>query len=189
MKKKILLFVASIAMILSSCNNDDNGSTITYSNNTIVGSWKLIEKYENNEFVSLNNCELQETYIFGPQQYSHETFSGSASGRISTNNYVTYGDDDDDHDDDDDDDDHHSSDDDDDDDDDHGNSGNCISQGVTIGNWSTPSGSLYHLSQTGTGEINIMNIYFTNNNNRFYYEVTEMINGRVITTKYVFQKQ
>ncbi|WP_162926996.1 hypothetical protein [Flavobacterium psychrotrophum] len=204
MKKQLLiLFTAIIAIVaVISCNNDDNSAGA----NPIIGTWKLVEQYTNSNPVSLNSCEMEETYIFGPEQFTHELYeNGGKPGRADISALRGDDDDDDDHSSSDDDDDEHSSDDDesddngttptddnsdDDSDDDSGNgnggSGNCVNSDRNIGYW-TARNNVYTFTVGATNDVKT--ITFTDANNRFYIETTTTVGTTTVTRRYVYQKQ
>ncbi|MEZ0005085.1 hypothetical protein ABH942_000428 [Flavobacterium sp. 28YEA47A] len=192
--KKITAIILLIitGLLLSNCNKDDDNTRDM--GNAIVGTWKLVEEYTDGNAVSLNSCALQETYIFGAEQFTHEVYSNS-SRRMGSHDDDDNGDDNgDDNSDDnsDDDDDDHATDDnsddngsDDNDDDDNG-TGECLLSEQKIGFW-TAQDTTYILTIDGTSENLI--IHFTDSNNRFYYEKTVIINGVTKVKRYVFQRQ
>lgn len=204
MKKKLFLMLTIItAITFFSCNKDED--TVALQSNPIIGTWKLVEEYSNNQLVVLNNCNLQETYIFGEQQFTHEAYSNTGKMKFDDSLAQKGGDDDDDDDhggsggsggDDDDDDDDHgpvnpnpgNGGGDDDDDDDHGGngSGTCVLAETVIGYWANAENA-YHL--TSTNITDTKNIIFTDNGNKFYYEKTTTVNGVTVTKKYVFKRQ
>lgn len=199
MKKQLLILFTAIMAIVAvvSCNNDDNSSGA----NPIIGTWKLVEQYTNGSPVSLSSCALEETYIFGPEQFTHELYeNGGKPGRADKS--ALRGDDDDDHSSDDDDD---SSDDDESDDttptddssddnsddsndDDSGNggSGTCVNSDRTIGYW-TARNSVYTFTLGTTNDVKT--IIFTDANNRFYMETTATVGTTTVTRRYVYQRQ
>ncbi|NMH27817.1 hypothetical protein [Flavobacterium silvaticum] len=193
MQKKVLAIIASVflsAIFLVQCNsNDDNGSA-----DPVIGTWKLVEVTQNSQQVAVSSCDLMEMYIFGGDQFSHEIYS-SASGRYAN---VAQDDDDDEDSDDEESDDEESddegsddegsddegSDDGEDDGTDDGGTGGgvCVLTETQIGNW-VNTGAAYTLEQNGSTQN--LPIHFTDNNTRFYYEVT--VGGT--TTRYIFQRQ
>lgn len=199
-KKLFLMLTLVVTIVFFSCNKDED--TVAFQNNPVIGTWKLVEEYSNNQLVTLNNCNLQETYIFGEQQFTHEMYSNGA--RFDDSNLQKGGDDDDDDhhggsDDDDDDDDDHGpvnpnpgnggGTSDDDDDDDHGgsNGGTCVLADTVIGYWANPGNNLYALTSANTTDTK--NIIFTDNGNKFYYETVVNVNGIAVTKRYVFKRQ
>jgi hypothetical protein len=205
MKKLIPFFLTLIVAvsIFVACN-DDNSSEGTHP---IVGTWKLVERYSNGNSVVLSSCQMEETYIFGPEQFTHELYENGGKPGL-TGKSTLGGDDDDDDDhhsgssDDDDDDDHGSSDDDhttptddttddtsdDDSDDDHGGggSGTCVNSERTIGSWlASQNNFVFTVNSVNT----IKNITFTDANTRFYVETTATVGGVEVITRYVYQKQ
>lgn len=203
MKKTILLLlttILSIAFFAASCSKDDDGNAA----DSLIGTWKLIEVYEGSNSVSLSSCNLMETFIIGQDgQYSHELFGNSGKSGSSFFSNKSDDDSDDDGDDDGDDDDHSSDDDDDDDntnpgggtsdddsDDDNGNgggSGVCASTELSIGYWLNTANDGYTF--TANNIVDTKNIVFIENNTKFYYEITTVVNGVSVTKKYVFARQ
>lgn len=193
--KKITAIILLIitGLLLSNCNKDDDNTRDM--GNAIVGTWKLVEEYTDGNAVSLNSCALQETYIFGSEQFTHEVYSNSArrmGSHDDDDNGDDNGDDNSDDNSDDDDDDDHSTDDntddggsDDNDDDDNG-TGECLMSEQKIGFW-TAQDTTYVLTIDGVSENLI--IHFTDSNNRFYYEKTVTVNGVTKVKRYVFQRQ
>ncbi|THF47463.1 MULTISPECIES: lipocalin family protein [Flavobacterium] len=201
-KKLFLMLTLVLTIVFIGCNKDED--TVILQSNPVIGTWKLVEEYSNNQLVTLNNCNLQETYIFGEQQFTHEMYSNG--GRFDDSTFQKGGDDDDDddhsggsNDDDDDDDDHGpvnpnpgngGGTTDDDDDDDHGGNGGtgtCVLSETVIGYWTNPGNNLYSL--TSSNAIDTKNIIFTDNGNKFYYETAVNVNGISVTKKYVFKRQ
>lgn len=200
-KKLFLMLTLVVTIVFFSCNKDED--TVALQSNPVIGTWKLVEEYSNNQLVTLNNCNLQETYIFGEQQFTHEMY-GNGGRRFDDSTLQKGGDDDDD-------DDHHSGGDDDDDDDDHGpvnpnpgngggtsdddddddhggsNGGTCVLSDTVIGYWTNPGNNLYSL--TNANNTDTMNIIFTDNGNKFYYEVAVNVNGISVMKRYVFKRQ
>lgn len=191
----IILLIIS-GLILTNCNKDDENARD--NGNSIIGTWKLVEEYTDGTAVSLNSCALQETYIFGAEQFTHEIYSNSSrrAGASSDDD----GDDDngddnsDDHSDDEDDDssDDHEDDNSDDtsddvsDDDDDNPSGECLMQDQKLGFWIVQNDN-YVLTVDGVSEN--LTIHFIDANNRFYYEKTVVVNGVTKVKRYVFQRQ
>lgn len=194
--KKItaIILVLLSGFLLTNCNKDDDN--MRSSANSIIGTWKLIEEYTDGTAVSLNSCSLQENYIFGAEQFTHETYSNS-SRRFETfsddDSDDEGGDDNSDDEDDDSSDDHgddgstdDTSDDVSDDNDDNPGGGECLMQAQKIGFW-TAQDNRYTLTIDGVSEI--LTIQFTDANNRFHYEKTVMVNGVARVKRYVFQRQ
>lgn len=202
MKKITTLIVLLISvLLLVNCNKDDSNEREMA--NSIVGVWKLVEEYTDGAAVSLNNCALKETYIFGAEQFTHEVYAAASRkfGKFS-------GDDNDDNDDSDDDDKTDDDDDDytypttdtpttdspsddnddnnDDDDDDYNTGGDCIMDKQSIGFWSVLENN-YTLTVDGKAENHV--IRFTDASNRFYFEKNVTINGVVKVKRYVYQRQ
>ncbi|WP_296151432.1 hypothetical protein [uncultured Flavobacterium sp.] len=201
--KKITLFILVIisGIIFSNCNKDDDN--VRTSTDSIVGTWKLIEEYTDGTAVSLNDCLLQETYIFGADQFTHEIYSNT-SGRFSQ-----FGGDDDDDESSDDEDDNSGSDDDEDDDhsgsDDEGSDegsdegtdegddddgpvvGECLIKEQKIGFWTIQGSNNYTLTIENLPETLVIN--FLDNSNKFYYEKTVTVNGVQKVKRYVYQRQ
>lgn len=204
MKQRIALFLAFIATvsIFIACNNDDNSGGA----NPILGTWKLVEEYSNASAVSLSTCQMEETWIFGPEQFTHELYENG--GKPAAASKSALGDDDDDeggdeHSDDSDDssDDHSddsSSDDstpatDDSTDDSStddgsgtGGSGSCVNSDRVIGDW-TSHNHVYTFTANAVSDVKT--ITFTDANNRFYIETTTTVNGTTTVRRYVYQKQ
>ncbi len=196
MKKITAIIILIITgLLLSNCNKDDDNTRDM--GNGIVGTWKLVEEYTDGNAVSLNSCVLQETYIFGAEQFTHEVYSNSAR-RMGSHDDDDNGDDNgddnsDDNDDnsDDNNDDHISDDNDDngasdDNDDDDNGTGKCLLSDQKIGFW-TAQDNTYILTIDGASEN--LTIHFTDGNNRFYYEKTIIVNGVSRVKRYVFQRQ
>lgn len=63
---KNLILAITFLLCLCSCSNDDDDSTNQTSNfeTLIVGEWQLIESYDNEELISLGECELMTTFNF-----------------------------------------------------------------------------------------------------------------------------
>ncbi|SFQ71757.1 hypothetical protein SAMN05444144_11728 [Flavobacterium akiainvivens] len=190
------MFVAALSVFWA-CNNDDNNGGA----NPVIGTWKLVEEYYNGSQVALSNCDREETYIFGPEQFTHELYENT--GRFASP-YKSVNDSDDEEGDDEESDDHssddgsddHNSDDNqtdestDDGSDDNGggggNGGSCINNERVIGTW-TSSSSVYSLTSTGATEV--VTITFIDANSRFYIEKTTTVNGSTVVRRYVYQKQ
>ena len=200
-------------MITLSCNNDDddnsNGGGTT---NHIIGTWKLVAEYSNGSLVTLNACKLQENYIFGQTQFTHETY-GLTGGRMSSSypfddSLQQRGGDDDSSDDSSDDGSDDGSDDSTDDgtddgsddgtddatddgsddgSDDGGTGGVCTVLPTIIGSWTNPNGTTYNLTANSVTDAKV--IHFTDGNTKFYYEITQTVGGVTTTKKYVFQRQ
>jgi len=202
-KNKTVFLLAMLAMIVAifSCNKSDD--TIVANNATpdsIIGTWKLVEEYRNDQLVTLNDCGLQENYIFGADQFTHEIYGMSGKTNHANNNDNTLnqkgGDDDDDDsasDDSDDEGDDESDDEGSDEgtdegtDDDGGNTGGvCALSQTVIGYWLNANGT-YTFNANSTTESKT--IHFTDAANKFYFEVSETANGTTVTRKYVFQRQ
>ena len=81
MKQKLALFFALFAavVIVFSCSNEDDKSGNPHTN-SIIGTWKLVEVYENNTAVDLSSCDLMETYIFGAEQFSNTLYGSNGEG-------------------------------------------------------------------------------------------------------------
>ncbi|WP_154652589.1 lipocalin family protein [Flavobacterium rivuli] len=215
MKKQLSLVFSLVAafLILIGCNNDDDSPATA---NPIIGTWKLTEVYLNGQAVATNSCELEETYIFGADQFTHELY-GNSGARIASNFRSSMGHDDSDEDSDensDEDSDEHNDDSDEDtdetpttptdpttpttdndtdedsdegsDDDNGGGSGTCVNTERILGYW-TAQNNVYSLTTNDT--TTQTTIVFENGNNRMYYEVTTTVNGQVRTRRYVFQRQ
>lgn len=191
----IILLILS-GLILSNCNKDDDNARD--GENSIIGTWKLIEEYTDGTAVSLNSCALQETYIFGAEQFTHEIYSNSSrrSGASSDDEGDDDGGDDNSDDEDDDSSDDHGDDGSDDtsddtsddvsDDNDDNPSGECLMQDQKIGFW-TAQNNNYVLTVDGVSEN--LTIHFSDANNRFYYEKTITVSGVTKVKRYVFQRQ
>tara|TARA_R100001369_G_scaffold92898_1_gene141151 strand:- start:5746 stop:6171 length:426 start_codon:yes stop_codon:yes gene_type:complete len=62
---KNLILAITFLLCLCSCSNDDDSTNQTSNfENLIVGEWQLIESYENEELISLGECELMTTFNF-----------------------------------------------------------------------------------------------------------------------------
>ncbi|WP_306567291.1 hypothetical protein [Flavobacterium lindanitolerans] len=195
MKKfTVIILLIITGLVLSNCNKDDDNTRDM--GNAIVGTWKLVEEYTDGNVVSLSSCALQENYIFGSEQFTHEIYSNS-SRRMSSHDDDDNGDDnsddnsDDNNDDNDDNsddnnDDNVSDDNSDDNDDDDNGTGECLMSEQKIGFW-TAQDTTYILTIDGVSEN--LTIHFTDGNNRFYYEKTVTINGVSRVKRYVFQRQ
>ncbi len=61
MKKLFLVFslLSIVSLSLVSCSNDDDDTT-----DLIIGKWQLIQEFENDEEVTLDECELKNTIEF-----------------------------------------------------------------------------------------------------------------------------
>ena len=82
MKQKIAFILTLIAAfsIFIACNNSDDNS----GPNPILGTWKLVEAYSNGSPISLNSCDMEETWIFGPEQFTHELYeNGGKPGKTA----------------------------------------------------------------------------------------------------------
>ncbi|MDR2223839.1 MAG: hypothetical protein LBE34_14060 [Flavobacteriaceae bacterium] len=178
MKKIGTLFMASLFLCLGGCNkNDDSRDT---PKDDIMGIWRLMERIENDKFVSLGICELKEVYMFGPEQYSHETFRQDTGKYKSyqnkeflertTSKKVILGSDDD----------YYTEID---------NTIRCKSDGVTIGTWSKVGTNDYQLKETNAAGTKKYPIYFSADKKKLYLEKETYFGGRVSTSLYVFKRQ
>jgi len=62
---KNLILAITFLLCLCSCSNDDDSTNQTSNFETlIVGEWQLIESYDNEELISLGECELMTTFNF-----------------------------------------------------------------------------------------------------------------------------
>jgi hypothetical protein len=197
MKKKILLLCTAIIAIVFviSCNNDDDNKTA----NPVIGTWKLTALYTDGKSTTLTNCEMEETYIFGPEQYTHETYENGAKRSLLTKG-TDGGDDDDDGGDDKEDDkgDDHSDegeddiitpgtdDNSDDTDDNPGTGGNCINAERIVGYWTVKKDVL---TLTANGVEQNYPIVFEEGSTRFYIEIPVTVKGQTVVKRYVFQRQ
>ena len=157
---------------------------------------------------------MEETWIFGPEQFTHELYeNGGKPGKTAKSINETQDDDDDEdsddeHSDDEDSDDEGSDDSSDDTTDDatddttpstddssddsddatpgSGGSGSCVVSDMVIGNWTSHNNN-YTFTVEGVSEVKT--ITFTDSNNRFYIERTTTVNGVAVTRRYVYQKQ
>lgn len=61
--KKMIILVAFLALsVLTSCSSDDNQPLSVDA--SIVGTWNLTAEWKDDLAQDLNNCRLQETYVF-----------------------------------------------------------------------------------------------------------------------------
>jgi len=216
MKKQLSLVFSIVAalLIFIGCNNEDNN---TATANPVIGTWKLTEVYLNGQAVAATSCELEETYIFGADQFTHELY-GNSGARMSDNFRSALGNDDSDEDSDehsdedsDEDSDEHSDEDSDEtpttptdpttpttdensdedsdegSDDDNGGNGGTCVNTERIIGYWAATNNLFTFNVNGATTQNT--IIFEDNNNRMYYEVTTTVNGQVRTKRYVFQRQ
>lgn len=173
MKKAGSLLITSVFLFLIGCNKNDD--TQTTSKDTIVGTWKLIERIENDRLIPLGICELKELYVFGPEQYSHETFRQDIkkykSHQITTaNKPVIFGSDDD----------YYTEID---------NTVHCKSDGVVIGTWSKTGTDEYTLKGNTFSGSQEYAIYFSKDNKKFYLEKPVYLSGRPSISTFVYKRQ
>jgi len=192
MKKITFLILFVIAGFIVGCNDNDepNGQTSEY----IIGTWKLTAELTDGVSRTLGNCELEETYIFGAAQVTHELYTSGSTHRGSDDDDDSGDDESDDSEDDSEDDDSDDSSDDvsDDssdessDDDSDDNTTTCSVSSQNLAFW-TKEASLYSLAYSGTTET--MDVVFTDSNNKFYFEKTIVVNGQTKVKRFVFQRQ
>jgi len=186
MKKITFIILVLIVGIITSCNsNDDNSGKPVES---IIGTWKLTAELTDGIERSLGNCEIEETYIFGTAQVTHETYTSGSTFRGSDDDGGDDDNDDEGDDDSDDSGDDEATDDSSDDTDDNSDddTGVCSVSNQKIAFW-TKSGSVYNLDFSGT--VQTMDVIFTDSNNKFYFEKTVVLNGQSRVKRYVFQRQ
>ena len=58
--KRLILLLSVFACTLTSCSNDDDNS----SQDSIIGTWKFLEAFEDGMLLPLDACEDEETLIF-----------------------------------------------------------------------------------------------------------------------------
>ncbi|WP_158963295.1 hypothetical protein [Myroides fluvii] len=167
MKRAGSLAVITILFVLLGCNKNDDAPREPKED--LIGIWRLREMIENDRLVSLGICDLKEVYVFGKEQYSHETYSQERI-KYKAASFDLFGSDDD----------YYTEID---------NTVNCKSNGVVIGTWTKISGDLYQLKGTNSTENKEYSISFSADKKTFYLEKETSLGGKVYTSYKVYKKQ
>lgn len=97
--KKLGLFLFTLTIVFSSCSSDDDSG----SQDPIIGTWNLHQRFVNDVEEVLNSCQMQETFTFsanGSVMYEYyednngncdleEAFTGTWSNEGSSNYNLT----------------------------------------------------------------------------------------------------
>lgn len=168
MKRAGSFAVITLSLFLLGCNKNDD--TSAGPKEDLVGIWKLREKIENDRLVTLGICELKEMYVFGKEQYTHETYSQERVKYKATGGIQVFGSDDD----------YYTEID---------NTVNCKSNGVTVGTWTKVGGDKYQLKGTNTTENKEYTLSFSVDKKTLYLEKETYLAGKTYTSYLVYKKQ
>ncbi|MGQ8867550.1 hypothetical protein [Myroides sp. TSA_177.3] len=174
MKRAGSLAVIGLFLLLLGCNKNDDSSDTPKED--LVGIWRLRERIENDRLITLGICDLKEVYVFGKDQYSHETYSQErvkykAAGEPSKNAGISiFGSDDD----------YYTEID---------NTINCKSNGVVLGTWTKIGGDKYQLKGTNTTENKTVELFFSADKKTFYLEQETRLAGKTYSSYSVYKKQ
>ena len=174
MKRAGSFAIITLSLLLLGCNKNDD--TTVGTKDDVIGIWRLREKIENDRLVTLGICDLKEMYVFGKEQYTHETYSQerikykATASKKSASGIQIFGSDDD----------YYTEVD---------NTVNCTSNGVTVGTWTKVGGDKYQLKGTNTVESKEYIFSFSADKRTLYLEVETYLAGKTYTSYLVYKKQ
>ena len=88
--KKITLLLCAFALVLTSCNKDDDNNEATQDQ--LIGTWKFYKSFENDVEDELETCETEETVVISADgTYSWTYFDENEDGDCVPNSDVEIG--------------------------------------------------------------------------------------------------